>query len=69
MVADTFTGTGRTLRVAEVVVGALLEAGHAALRPDPTAAPRLTGPDSDDTPAAMAAGDTAVALRPRPQPA
>ena len=29
LVAGTFTGTGRTLRVAEVIVGALLEAGYA----------------------------------------
>ncbi|MEU9336905.1 TetR/AcrR family transcriptional regulator C-terminal domain-containing protein [Streptomyces sp. NPDC048290] len=28
LVAGTFAGTGRTLRVAEVVVAALLEAGH-----------------------------------------
>ncbi|HYS35237.1 MAG TPA: TetR/AcrR family transcriptional regulator C-terminal domain-containing protein [Pseudonocardiaceae bacterium] len=29
LVAGTFTGTGNTLRVAEVIVGALLEAGYA----------------------------------------
>jgi TetR/AcrR family tetracycline transcriptional repressor len=29
LVAGTFTGTGRTLRVAEVIVGSLLEAGYA----------------------------------------
>jgi TetR/AcrR family tetracycline transcriptional repressor len=28
LVAGTFTGTGKTLRVAEVIVGALLEAGY-----------------------------------------
>lgn len=28
LVAGTFTGTGRTLRVADVIVGGLLEAGH-----------------------------------------
>jgi TetR/AcrR family tetracycline transcriptional repressor len=34
LVAGTFTGTGRTLRVAEVIVGSLLEAGY----PEPDAA-------------------------------
>jgi TetR/AcrR family tetracycline transcriptional repressor len=34
LVAGTFTGTGKTLRVAEVIVGALLEAGY----PEPEAA-------------------------------
>jgi TetR/AcrR family tetracycline transcriptional repressor len=34
LVAGTFTGTGNTLRVAEVIVGALLEAGY----PEPDAA-------------------------------
>ncbi|MFC6157212.1 TetR/AcrR family transcriptional regulator C-terminal domain-containing protein [Kribbella jiaozuonensis] len=29
LVAGTFTGTGKTLRVAEVIVGSLLEAGYA----------------------------------------